>query len=572
MFTQEIIDILNNKDSKDVVRELSTIGKKFCSNTEKETLSVLERIFYKHTLPINDKNNTNYGYIKVKEISEQTYNNLDYILVQSINDYFNAVCGELLWDHFHNNVYAEVSVKAYYSLLCKDSEMEYYFIRMSLGICRIYSKYQILSFDFDIFYSLCKKYIIEHINDTGYSALFLIRGLLKCKKHQEETLDIIRNSIITFRERKDYAKAIKYNENYIKLAHISKDESRKIKYEIAKDYESQADLYDYSNPKDSFNIIQNIKNSMKTLNSIGNDKFAKEERKRLAKKVEPIKLLSTKALTCFTSDSIDLTPMVREWQNEIENLNIERAILKLITLIPIQTQDKLFKKTKNQETENFEVFPKEIIDRDGKVRCIIPSTINANEEDIKHIIEHKASEQYILHMQIYINYYLLCINNKFHITKDDLKFILKNNPFIPDDRQELFLTGLVAGFNFDFITAVSVLVPQIENAVRNLAKSCGAVVYKTADNGIEECFSMENVLNLPEVTENFSEDFIFNLRVLFVSSYGIGMRNLVAHGLLSDNDFNSTNAMAVWWYTLKLCCDFSGGFIKRLNESYESLK
>ena len=41
---------------------------------------------------------------------------------------------------------------------------------------------------------------------------------------------------------------------------------------------------------------------------------------------------------------------------------------------------------------------------------------------------------------------------------------------------------------------------------------------------------------------------------------------------LSDNDFNSTNAMAVWWYTLKLCCDFSGGFIKRLNESYESLK
>lgn len=69
--------------------------------------------------------------------------------------------------------------------------------------------------------------------------------------------------------------------------------------------------------------------------------------------------------------------------------------------------------------------------------------------------------------------------------------------------------------------------------------------------------------------DQFSEDFIFNLRVIFVSSYGIGIRNLMAHGLLIDDEFNSTNAMTVWWYTLKLSCDFSGGFIKRLNEQSE---
>ncbi len=168
-----------------------------------------------------------------------------------------------------------------------------------------------------------------------------------------------------------------------------------------------------------------------------------------------------------------------------------------------------------------------------------------------------------------MKHHLLCIHNKFNITKDDLKFILENNPFIPDDRQESFLTGLVAGFNFDFITAVSVLVPQIENAVRCLATACGAVVYKTADNGIEECLSIDNILNLPEVIDHFNEDFIFNLRVISVTSYGICIRNLMAHGLLIDDEFNSTNAMTVWWYTLKLCCDFSGGFIKRLNEQSE---
>ena len=569
MFTKEIINILNDKDYKDVISKLSAISKKFCSNTEIETLSVIERILYKHTLSINDNNETNYGCIDVKKISEQTYNNLVCILGESTNDYFNAVCGELLWDHFHKNIYAEISAKSYYSLLCKDSKTEFYFIRMALGICRIYSKYQVPSFNFDDFYALCKKYIRDHINDTDYCALFLIRGLLKCKKYQDELTNIIKDCVVIFRERKDYVKAIEYNKNYTRLTQISKDELRTIKYEIAKDYESQADLYNYGDPKDSFNIIQNIKNSMKTLNSLGNDKFAKEERKRLAKKVEPVKHLSTKALHYFASEPIDLTPMVKEWQNEIENLTIERAILKLINLIPIQKQNKIFEEIKNQKVEIFEAFSKEILDKDGKVRCIIPSVINADEDDINHIVEHKASEQYILYIKIYINYYLLCIHNKFNITKDDLKFIIENNPFIPDDRQESFLTGLVAGFNFDFITAISVLVPQIENAVRCLASICGAVVYKTADNGIEECLSIDNILNLPEVIDHFSEDFIFNLRVIFVSSYGIGMRNLMAHGLLSDDELNSTNAMTVWWYTLKLCCDFSGGFIKRLNEQSE---
>ena len=130
MFTKEIINILNDKDYKDVISKLSAISKKFCSNTEIETLSVIERILYKHTLSINDNNETNYGCIDVKKISEQTYNNLVCILGESTNDYFNAVCGELLWDHFHKNIYAEISAKSYYSLLCKDSKTQYivYFI------------------------------------------------------------------------------------------------------------------------------------------------------------------------------------------------------------------------------------------------------------------------------------------------------------------------------------------------------------------------------------------------------------------------------------------------------------
>ena len=58
MFAQEIINILNDKDSKDVISKLSALNEKFCNSTKTETLSVIERILYERTLPINDKNET----------------------------------------------------------------------------------------------------------------------------------------------------------------------------------------------------------------------------------------------------------------------------------------------------------------------------------------------------------------------------------------------------------------------------------------------------------------------------------------------------------------------------------
>lgn len=82
---------------------------------------------------------------------------------------------------------------------------------------------------------------------------------------------------------------------------------------------------------------------------------------------------------------------------------------------------------------------------------------------------------------------------------------------------------LVAGFQLDLITAMSILMPQIENAIRCMVSECGVVVYKNYDDGVEECLSLDVILRLPEVEELFEEDFLFNLKVFFTSDYGFGM-------------------------------------------------
>ena len=107
--------------------------------------------------------------------------------------------------------------------------------------------------------------------------------------------------------------------------------------------------------------------------------------------------------------------------------------------------------------------------------------------------------------------------------------------------------------------------PQIENAIRILASDCGAVVFKTKDNGVEECLSLESILNLPEMKQCIDPIYLFNFKVFYTSEYGFGMRNTISHGLASDAELSSCRGLMVWWFTLRICCTYSLELIKRIS-------
>ena len=64
------------------------------------------------------------------------------------------------------------------------------------------------------------------------------------------------------------------------------------------------------------------------------------------------------------------------------------------------------------------------------------------------------------------------------------------------------------------MTALSILIPQIENAVRYLAVECGEPVYNMNEEGIEEVKPMHAVLELEGVKESLDEDLIFALNTI----------------------------------------------------------
>ena len=202
----------------------------------------------------------------------------------------------------------------------------------------------------------------------------------------------------------------------------------------------------------------------------------------------------------------------------------------------------------------------------GRTICVVPGLLGASDEDKMHCYEHEAMKHNQLMSQAFYSNYLKLFNKKHTVTKDNIRFILEDNLFIPEERIDSFIIGVVSGFNFDFITALPILMPQVENSIRLIAEELGAVVYKTAYDGSVECLSLESILDLPEIKNAFEEDFIFNLRVHYTSKFGFAMRNNVGHGLEDDILLNSYNGLAVWWYTFRLCCQYSYNLRKAIAE------
>ena len=184
-------------------------------------------------------------------------------------------------------------------------------------------------------------------------------------------------------------------------------------------------------------------------------------------------------------------------------------------------------------------------------------------------VEHEGSKYYSMIADGFIQRYLWLCRKKFNFTEENLSFLVEDNMFIPENRKSTFLKGLVAGFNLELPTAMHLLMPQIENAIRCLAQECGAVVYKTHKDGVEECLSLESILKTPEVIDCFEETFLFNLKLFYLSEYGFGMRNIVGHGLNSDKELQSSASLATWWFTLKICCMYSSELTIRLNQQIE---
>lgn len=196
------------------------------------------------------------------------------------------------------------------------------------------------------------------------------------------------------------------------------------------------------------------------------------------------------------------------------------------------------------------------MDQEGKAASHAPAAFTGDTREIRTAKEAELYQEASRNRQIAVLALLDPARRQIlaeHVVRlDDWRAFTTDNPFVPVDREEIFARGMDAGMNGDFLVAVSLLTPQIENAVRVVLKKAGVVTSKIDMRNIEQERVLGALLDMDEAERVFGRDLIFDLRGLLVEKFGSNLRNELAHGLLDVNDFKGPDAEYLWWCALRL--------------------
>jgi hypothetical protein len=205
------------------------------------------------------------------------------------------------------------------------------------------------------------------------------------------------------------------------------------------------------------------------------------------------------------------------------------------------------------------LFASTTVRPDGKITDSKPPIAS---DDPKQREEAILKEMYLLartidwktRVQVFIEPARRQIINEHPARQIDLLFLVQDNPFVPRGREGLFLRGLHAGLHGDLVLAIHLLLPQIENSLREIFAAKGLITSKLESDDTQDERDLGWLLTHSELARIFGEGVAFDLRGLLVERFGLNLRNDIAHGLLAESQMITEGALYAWWLTLRLCC------------------
>lgn len=198
-----------------------------------------------------------------------------------------------------------------------------------------------------------------------------------------------------------------------------------------------------------------------------------------------------------------------------------------------------------------------VVDEKGRSRTQLPSLSDLEAEDKKAIEDemfaYLARFQWGVRVQGIIEPARIQILNDHHPDISDLAFLVRNNPFVPQGHEGVFLRGLHAGFHGDFLVASHLLIPQIENSIRYALENNGVDVSNLMSDWTQPVKLLGQLFDLDETQEVFGESLVFELRGLLIEKRGAEFRNRIAHGFVSEAECYNAPPKLLWWIVLRLC-------------------
>lgn len=274
----------------------------------------------------------------------------------------------------------------------------------------------------------------------------------------------------------------------------------------------------------------------------------------LRRELATTRRLSLDTMTAFESESVNLTSATEEARRHVSGYDWFAALARYSTLIPLTDIAESTTAARTRvEGSLSRLFSQTTLAGDGRKVSFGGGGIDADQDAVNAALVRDFGIRIEMTVVGILLPALEVLQSEHRFSLDKMHCICLDAPAVPAAHVDLWSRGLHHGLNGDFPSAISLLVPQVEQLVRTQLQAAGAyTLVVDKDTGVESEKGLGALLGLPEAADVLGEPLAFELRALLVEQRGANLRNQVAHGLLSDGQAWSAYALYAWWLALRV--------------------
>ena len=258
---------------------------------------------------------------------------------------------------------------------------------------------------------------------------------------------------------------------------------------------------------------------------------------------------------------LDLTDLVKEARESVGGLNLAEALAAFAVLDSSPDPAALLEEARKQAEENLfsSHIPMSIVDDEGKVVSKSPA-LAEDGEDHDRAMHHSVARNEGLRRQLttsgLIDPARRLIHEEHPLDQRDFLPLVAMSPIVPADRANLFSMAFARFFGGDFISALHILVPQLENSLRYILKQAGKDPSSIRSDMTQENRNLSVLLtkDRESLEEVFGAAIVYEIENLFDFRGGPSLRHQLAHGLVSGQACYGTDAIYACWFIYRLCC------------------
>ena len=258
----------------------------------------------------------------------------------------------------------------------------------------------------------------------------------------------------------------------------------------------------------------------------------------------------------ISTPKTDISQIVEDARNAVKGKELFEALKAFVNIDRgVNVKDLRERVIKRSQNSISALFPSVSMSQDGRVISKHPG-INVSPDDDEIGIHSQMIQDYQIAVSLVVQgciwpaLEILLLEHR--LQEADFINLARQSPIVPIGRERLFGKALYAGYDRDFVTALHILVPQIEHMVRFHLKARGVSTTNLDSNGIENENGLSTLMDFQETKKIFGENLSFEIKALFCDPVGANLRNELAHGLIDYEACYSPYAIYAWWLGLQL--------------------